>query len=134
MNGPARIALLVSTTLLACWGGPNLIPSATLYGETDLPGWGDNQKQVFERRNVQPGQTREMYRVPVNSHFVLTHFCSDSEEMELRVDVPEIGLILTDDRCTTFYPGIHMVESQGVLCANTDDEVRACQIAGIETW
>ena len=133
MKSLATLAVILASTLVAC-GGPPRIPSATLYGESDYPGFGTNQKQVFERRNVDSGQTREIYGVPANSHFVLTLFCSDSDDMELHVGIPEVGLVLTGDGCTTFYPGLHLVEAQNIRCTNPADEVHACQIAGVETW
>ena len=119
MRSTARNVMLVATmTLAAGAADAQQIKSGELTG-TVTSGHalvsGNGQATVLQ--------------TPAKGQFIMTQFCKESNSTELQGST--LGVITTDNDCTTFVPGVAIPPSEILFCRNLDTPSRSCSVTGV---
>jgi hypothetical protein len=88
-------------------------------------------KIVSAAVEVAPTTAATVYTTPATGFFILTQVCvQDRSEMAVRGAT--LGPLVTDDRCTTYTPGVALPRNEVITCANNDaTPTGACSITGV---
>jgi hypothetical protein len=68
-------------------------------------------------------------QTPTKGQFIMTQFCKEANSTQLQGST--VGVITTDNDCTTFFPGVAIPANEILFCRNLDGQSRSCSVTGV---
>ncbi len=68
-------------------------------------------------------------QTPTKGQFIMTQFCKEDNSTQLQGST--LGVITTDNDCTTFFPGVAIPANEILFCRNFDGQSRSCSVTGV---